>query len=560
MPDRPLAIVTGARGNLGPVWCAALEGAGMEVVRVDVRGGDGIEQADVTDRAALSALRDRLPTPQVLVNNAGIDQPPDPDAAGAASDDDFLRVLDVNTRGTFVCSQVFGEAMREAGGGSIVNIGSLYASISPDPTFYDHIPGFVKPAAYGASKAGVVQLTKWLARHLAPRARERSLAGRRARRPGPGVPAQVLRARPARAHGRAGRPDRAAALPRLGRLALRDRPRAVRRRRVPRMSGSLPFVANVIAGEELPAAAGETFVKIAPATGEPLSSVARSRAADVDAAVSAAAAAQPAWAGRTVEERGRILRRVAQLLERDREQVAAVVGAETGKSPKDSRGETDGAMELGYFIAGEGRRFYGKTMPSATPNRQAMTLRQPLGVAGLIIAANTPIANVAWKVFPALLCGNAAVLKASEDSPETALVFARLAAEAGLPPGVLNIVNGFGEEAGQPLVEDRARRRRLVHGLDGGRPPDRARRGRAAREGVSRARRQEPARRLRRRRPGAGRGDRGAVGLLQRGPAVRRRIPADRVRRRVRPLPRPARRAARRAAGRLRPTTTTSGR
>src|SRR6185437_13468090 len=101
-----------------------------------------------------------------------------------------------------------------------------------------------------------------------------------------------------------------------------------------------------------------------------------------------------------------------------------------------------------------GRRFYGKTMPSATPNRQAMTIRQPLGVAGLIIAANTPIANVAWKVFPALLCGNAAVLKASEDAPGTANAFARLADEARLPPGVLNVVHGFGEEAGQPLVED----------------------------------------------------------------------------------------------------------
>jgi aldehyde dehydrogenase (NAD+) len=120
----------------------------------------------------------------------------------------------------------------------------------------------------------------------------------------------------------------------------------------------------------------------------------------------------------------------------------------------DARAETDGAIELGYFIAGEGRRFYGKTIPSATPNRQAMTLRQPLGVAGLIIAANTPIANVAWKVFPALLCGNAAVLKGSEDSPQTALVFARLAAEAGLPPGVLDVVHGLGPEAGQPLVED----------------------------------------------------------------------------------------------------------
>ena len=214
-------------------------------------------------------------------------------------------------------------------------------------------------------------------------------------------------------------------------------------------------VGNVIAGEERPAASGATFEKLAPATGEVISLVARSDASDTDAAIAAAVDAQPAWADRTVEERGRILRGIAQLLERDRDEVAAVVSAETGKSPKDALGETGGAIELGYFIAGEGRRFYGKTMPSATPNRQAMTLRQPLGVAGLIIAANTPIANVAWKVFPALLCGNAAVLKASEDTPETALVFSRLAAEAGLPPGVLNVVQGYGAEAGQPLVEDR---------------------------------------------------------------------------------------------------------
>jgi NAD(P)-dependent dehydrogenase (short-subunit alcohol dehydrogenase family) len=163
-----LAVVTGALGKLGPIWCAALEGAGMNVVRIDVQGGDGIEQADVTDRAALTAICARIGTPRVLVNNAGIDQPPDPDGAGGESDDEFLRVLNVNTRGTFVAAQVFGSAMRDAGGGSIVNIGSLYASISPDPSFYDHIPGFVKPAAYGASKAGVVQLTRWLARHLAP--------------------------------------------------------------------------------------------------------------------------------------------------------------------------------------------------------------------------------------------------------------------------------------------------------------------------------------------------------------------------------------------------------
>ncbi len=214
-------------------------------------------------------------------------------------------------------------------------------------------------------------------------------------------------------------------------------------------------VANVIAGEERAAESGVTFDKLAPATGEVISRVARSSAADVDAAITAAEAAQPAWGAETVVERGRVLREIAKLIERDADELAAIVALETGKSPKDARGEVGAAAEQGYFMAGEGRRFFGRTTTSAVPNRQAMTLRQPLGVAGLIIAANTPIANVAWKVFPALICGNAAVLKASEDTPGTAVAFARLAAEAGLPPGVLNVVHGFGPEAGQPLVEDR---------------------------------------------------------------------------------------------------------
>jgi alpha-ketoglutaric semialdehyde dehydrogenase len=216
----------------------------------------------------------------------------------------------------------------------------------------------------------------------------------------------------------------------------------------------IALVGNVVAGEERPALSGETFEKLAPATGRLLSFAARSDGRDVGAAVEAAAAAQPEWADRTVEERGRIVRRITQLLERDRDDIARTVADETGKSPKDARGETDGAIEMGYFVAGEGRRSYGRTIPSGVPSRQGMTVRQPLGVAGLIIAANTPIANVAWKVFPALLCGNSAVLKASEDTPATALAFSRIAAEAGLPPGVLNVVHGYGSEAGQPLVED----------------------------------------------------------------------------------------------------------
>jgi aldehyde dehydrogenase (NAD+) len=212
------------------------------------------------------------------------------------------------------------------------------------------------------------------------------------------------------------------------------------------------LVPNFIDGQEIAAAGGECFAKHAPATGRVLTQVARSRAADVDAALAAARRAQPAWAERTVVSRGDTLRAIALALRERQEDVAALVAVETGKSPKDARGETGAAIEMGMFIAGEGRRFYGRTTTSAVPHKGALTVRQPLGVAGLIIAANTPIANVAWKVFPALLCGNAAVLKAAEDTPLSAWAFARLARDAGLPPGVLNVVHGLGEEAGAPLV------------------------------------------------------------------------------------------------------------
>jgi NAD(P)-dependent dehydrogenase (short-subunit alcohol dehydrogenase family) len=175
-----LALVTGAHGKLGPVWIAALAGAGARVVGIDLRrgeveGAESVEVADVTDRDALVALRDRIGAPHVLVNNAGIDQPPSSDAGSAAIEDvpydDFRRVLDVNLAGTFVVTQVFGSAMRDAGRGSIVNIGSLYAGIAPDPSMYDHLeldPPFLKPPAYGASKAGVVSLTRYFARLWGP--------------------------------------------------------------------------------------------------------------------------------------------------------------------------------------------------------------------------------------------------------------------------------------------------------------------------------------------------------------------------------------------------------
>jgi aldehyde dehydrogenase (NAD+) len=219
--------------------------------------------------------------------------------------------------------------------------------------------------------------------------------------------------------------------------------------------GVPPFILNLINGEETGARSGEHFAKRAPATGRVLTEVARSRVEDVTTAIGAARCAQVGWADATVVSRGDQLRDVALALRERLDEVAKLVAQETGKSLKDARGETGAAVEMGMFIAGEGRRFYGRTTTSAIPNKAALTVRQPLGVAGLIIAANTPIANVAWKVFPALLCGNAAVLKAAEDTPLSAWAFARIARDAGLPPGVLNVVHGFGEEAGAPLVESR---------------------------------------------------------------------------------------------------------
>jgi aldehyde dehydrogenase (NAD+) len=136
--------------------------------------------------------------------------------------------------------------------------------------------------------------------------------------------------------------------------------------------------------------------------------------------------------------------------------IARVVALETGKSFKDAHAETAGAIALGLFFAGEGQRLYGRTAPSSVLNRQALTVRIPIGVAGLIVPANTPIANVAWKVFPALVCGNAAVLKAAEDAPATAWLFAQIAHQAGLPAGVLNVIQGYGEEAGAALVRNPA--------------------------------------------------------------------------------------------------------
>lgn len=205
-------------------------------------------------------------------------------------------------------------------------------------------------------------------------------------------------------------------------------------------------------GGEAPAGP-RTLEKRSPHDGRLLWEVGDAGADAVAAAVDAAVTSQSVWAATAAPVRGEVLHRLAGLLEEHAEDLAGIVAAETGKSPSEARGEVGGAVALGRFFAGEGVRMFGRTTPSHVAGKLVMTLREPVGVAALIAAANTPIANVAWKVFPALICGNAAVLKAPETAPGVAWAVAELARSAGVPDGVLGVVNG-GPDAGRALVAD----------------------------------------------------------------------------------------------------------
>ncbi len=211
---------------------------------------------------------------------------------------------------------------------------------------------------------------------------------------------------------------------------------------------------NWINNQECESTSNQWMQNICPSDGKVICDVARSSVEDVEKALSAAKKAQGGWANMTPYQRGEVLFSMVAKLEEKRELVAEIVAKETGKSYNDSFGEVGAAIAQGRFMAGEGARFGGRIIPSAVTNKQVLVVREPMGVAGLIIASNTPIANVAWKVFPALICGNTAILKASEDTPGTADIFAKLAKEAGLPDGVLNVVHGYGHEAGAALIEN----------------------------------------------------------------------------------------------------------
>jgi aldehyde dehydrogenase (NAD+) len=219
-------------------------------------------------------------------------------------------------------------------------------------------------------------------------------------------------------------------------------------------SGPLPaIIDHWLAEEAPPSSTSQGFLDVVdPKTGETQARLVCGNPAVVQTAVAMAQTAFDVWAQTNVVERALILRRATQRIEAGAQVLASIIHAETGKSLRDALGEVSAVVEMGYFVAGEGRRFYGKTTTSAIAGRSASTQRQPVGVWALIIASNTPAANVAWKVFPALLCGNSMILKPSEDTPYTALWMAQQLTEAGLPTGVLQIVQGRGPEVGPSLV------------------------------------------------------------------------------------------------------------
>ena len=209
---------------------------------------------------------------------------------------------------------------------------------------------------------------------------------------------------------------------------------------------------NYVGGEWTDAASGETFESKVPATGETLGTFPRSVAEDVDRAVAAAKAAFEEWRLVPAPERGNVLFRFARLLEEHKDELTELMSREMGKVLAEAGGDVQEAIDMSIYMAGEGRRLFGHTTPSELRDKFQMSVRMPVGVVGAITPWNFPIAIPAWKLAPALVAGNTVVLKPAEDTPLLAERFIELLGEAGLPEGAVNLVHGFGEEAGERLV------------------------------------------------------------------------------------------------------------
>jgi len=211
---------------------------------------------------------------------------------------------------------------------------------------------------------------------------------------------------------------------------------------------------NLIGGEWLPSKSGQTFQNVNPADHSDIVGIfPSSNAEDVDLAVAAAKKAFATWRLVPAPKRAEILFRAGQLLSERKEQYAREMTREMGKILAETRGDVQEAIDEAYYVAGEGRRLFGQTTPSELANKFAMSIRMPVGVIGMITPWNFPMAIPSWKLFPALVSGNTCVIKPAEDTPLSTYNLVQTLMDAGLPPGVINIVAGYGPEAGAPIAE-----------------------------------------------------------------------------------------------------------
>ncbi len=222
-------------------------------------------------------------------------------------------------------------------------------------------------------------------------------------------------------------------------------------------TGRATLCPNYIDGKWVESNSGRTLERRNPANlDDLLGFTPLSTREEIHQAVSVAARAFPAWRDTPAPVRGKHLFRAAQIMEEQKEELARLLTREEGKTLGESRGEIQRAINIVEFIAGEARRLTGETLPSELPKNFAYTLRQPLGVVGLITPWNFPVAVPIWKIAPALACGNTVVWKPSELTPFTSRRIMEMFAQAGFPAGVFNMVLGAGEEAGDALVEHAA--------------------------------------------------------------------------------------------------------
>lgn len=210
---------------------------------------------------------------------------------------------------------------------------------------------------------------------------------------------------------------------------------------------------NYVDGHWLEATTHKTFENRNPADRHDLIGLFPvSGAEDVAQAVDAAKTAYVHWRLVPAPKRGEILYRVGNLLRKHKEEIAKAMTREMGKILKETRGDVQEGIDTAEYAAGEGRRLFGATTPSELPDKFAMSVRMPIGVCALITPWNFPMAIPTWKMFPALLCGNTVVFKPAEDTPDTAVKLVEILTEAGVPPGVVNLIHGRGEEVGTALV------------------------------------------------------------------------------------------------------------